>query len=149
LRIFHAESKRRVAWVALASVLALSSVPLAMPPTSQGATEISAMDETGIRATMAAYNAALNVGKTADVLPLYTEDGVFMPPYSQSAVGIAAVKAAYDLVFNELKFNVKFTIVELCKWRPNWPLFGQIPPGRPSIIRRVRPRRRRTRSFSS
>ena len=39
-----------------------------------------ARDEAGIRETMAAYNAALNGGKTAAVLPLYTEDGVFMPP---------------------------------------------------------------------
>jgi hypothetical protein len=43
-------------------------------------------DEAGIRETMAAYNAALNGGKTAAVLSLYTEDGVLMPPYSQSAV---------------------------------------------------------------
>jgi uncharacterized protein (TIGR02246 family) len=78
------------------------------------------MDETGIRTTMAAYNAALNGGKTADVLPLYTEDGVFMPPYSQSAVGIDAVKKAYDLVFAELKFNVKFAIAELVQMAPEW-----------------------------
>ena len=45
-----------------------------------------ARNEAGIRETMAAYNTALNGGKTAAVLPLYTEDGVFMPPYSQSAV---------------------------------------------------------------
>jgi ketosteroid isomerase-like protein len=51
---------------------------------------------------MAAYNAALNGGKTAAVLPLYTEDGVFMPPYSQSAVGRSAVAATYDKVFEEL-----------------------------------------------
>ncbi|MBV9378388.1 MAG: nuclear transport factor 2 family protein, partial [Alphaproteobacteria bacterium] len=66
-------------------------------------------DEAGIRETMAAYNAALNGGKTAAVLPLYTEDGVFMPPYSQSAVGKSAVAAAYDKVFDELQFDVKFT----------------------------------------
>jgi ketosteroid isomerase-like protein len=36
-----------------------------------------ARDEAGIRETMAAYNAALNGGRTAAVLPLYTEDGVF------------------------------------------------------------------------
>jgi uncharacterized protein (TIGR02246 family) len=78
------------------------------------------MDEIGIRAMMAAYNAALNGGNTADVLPLYMEDGVFMPPYSQSAVGIAAVKKAYDLVFGELKFNVKFTIAELVQMAPEW-----------------------------
>ena len=58
-----------------------------------------ARDEAGIRETMAAYNAALNGGKTAAVLPLYSEDGVFMPPYSQSAVGKSAVAAACDKVF--------------------------------------------------
>jgi ketosteroid isomerase-like protein len=40
---------------------------------------------------MASYNDALNGGKTAGVMPLYADDGVFMPPYSQSAVGKAAV----------------------------------------------------------
>ena len=79
-----------------------------------------ARDEAGIRETMAAYNAALNGGKTAAVLPLYTEDGVFMPPYSQSAIGKSAVAAAYDKVFEELQFDVKFTIAELVVMAPNW-----------------------------
>lgn len=69
---------------------------------------------------MAAYNAALNGGKTAAVLPLYTEDGVFMPPYSQSAVGRSAVATAYDKVFEELQFDVEFTIAELVVMAPNW-----------------------------
>jgi len=77
-------------------------------------------DEAGIRETMAAYNAALNGGKTAAVLPLYAEDGVFMPPYSQSAVGKSAVAVAYDKVFEELQFDVKFTIAELVVMAPNW-----------------------------
>ena len=77
-------------------------------------------DELGIRSTLAAYNAALNGGKTSAVEPLYTEDGVFMPPYSESAVGKAAVKAAYDRVFEELQFNVKFNIVELVQMAPTW-----------------------------
>jgi len=77
-------------------------------------------DEDGIRETMAAYNAALNDGKTAAALPLYTEDGVFMPPYSQSAVGKGAIAAAYDKVFEELQFDVKFTIAELVVMAPNW-----------------------------
>jgi uncharacterized protein (TIGR02246 family) len=79
-----------------------------------------ARDETEIGATMAAYDAALNGGKTAAVLPLYTEDGVFMPLYSQSAVGKSAVAAAYDKVFAELQFDVKFTIAELVVMAPNW-----------------------------
>lgn len=79
-----------------------------------------ARDEAGIRDTMAAYNAALNGGKTGAVLPLYTEDGVFMPPYSQSAVGKSAVATAYDKVFEELQFDVKFTIAELVVMAPDW-----------------------------
>jgi uncharacterized protein (TIGR02246 family) len=77
-------------------------------------------DESGIRSMLAAYNAALNGGKTSDVMPLYTEDGVFMPPYSRSAVGKDAVKAAYDRVFEELQFNVEFNIAELVQMSPAW-----------------------------
>jgi uncharacterized protein (TIGR02246 family) len=79
-----------------------------------------AEDEAAIRAVLAMYNDALNGGKTAAVMPLYAEDGVFMPPFSQSAVGKAAVEKAYDAVFDELKFRVKFTIAELIVMAPNW-----------------------------
>ena len=43
-----------------------------------------------------------------------------MPPYSQSAVEIDAVRKAYDAVFDELKFRVKFNIAELVVMAPNW-----------------------------
>jgi uncharacterized protein (TIGR02246 family) len=79
-----------------------------------------AEDEAAIRSTLASYNDALNGGKTGAVLPLYTDDGVFMPPYSQSAVGKDAVRKAYDAVFNELKFHVKFNIAELVVMAPTW-----------------------------
>jgi uncharacterized protein (TIGR02246 family) len=79
-----------------------------------------ASDKAAIRQVLAAYNAALNGGKTSAVLPLYTDDGVFMPPYSQSAVGRAAVAKAYDKVFDELKFEVKFNIAELVVMAPIW-----------------------------
>jgi uncharacterized protein (TIGR02246 family) len=80
----------------------------------------TASDEAAIRGVLAGYNAALNGGKTAAVLPHYTDDGVFMPPYSQSAVGKDAVRKAYDAVFDELKFNVKFDIAELVVISPVW-----------------------------
>jgi uncharacterized protein (TIGR02246 family) len=79
-----------------------------------------AEDEAAIRGVMASYNDALNGGKTAAVMPLYADDGVFMPPYSQSAVGKAAVEKAYDAVFDELKFHVRFTIAELNVMAPSW-----------------------------
>jgi uncharacterized protein (TIGR02246 family) len=77
-------------------------------------------DETGIRGTLALYNDALNGGTTSAVLPLYTDDGVFMPPYSKSAVGKDAVRRAYDTVFDELKFHVEFDIAELVVMAPSW-----------------------------
>ncbi len=77
-------------------------------------------DETAIRSLLSAYNAALNGGKTAAVLPLYTDDGVFMPPFSASAVGKPAVRQAYDAVFRELKFNVKFPVAEIVQMAPTW-----------------------------
>jgi uncharacterized protein (TIGR02246 family) len=77
-------------------------------------------DEAAIRSTLAAYNTALNSGKTSLVLPLYTDDGTFMAPYSPSAIGKAAVRKAYDAVFEELTFHVKFRIAEVVQVAPTW-----------------------------
>jgi uncharacterized protein (TIGR02246 family) len=77
-------------------------------------------DEAAIRNVMAAYNAALNGGKTAAVLPLYAEDGVFMAPYSPSFIGKEAVRQAYDAVFDELKFDVTFNVAEVVVMAPRW-----------------------------
>jgi uncharacterized protein (TIGR02246 family) len=74
----------------------------------------------GVTALLAKYNEALNASSTDAVMPLYTEDGVFMPPYSQSAVGLAAVRKAYDAVFNAITLNVKFTIAEIVELGPGW-----------------------------
>jgi uncharacterized protein (TIGR02246 family) len=77
-------------------------------------------DEAAIRNLLAHYSDALNGGSTAAVLPLYAEDGVFMPPYSSSAIGKEDVRKAYDAVFRELKFDVKFVIAELIVMAPIW-----------------------------
>ena len=77
-------------------------------------------DMAGVKDTLAAYGAALNGGQTAAVLPLYTEDGAFMAPFSPSAIGKEAVRTAYDTVFNELKFQVRFTVEEVVIITPNW-----------------------------
>jgi uncharacterized protein (TIGR02246 family) len=77
-------------------------------------------DEAAIRSALAAYNAALNSGKTSLVLPLYTDDGIFMAPYSASAVGQDAVRNAYDAVFKALMFQVTFHIAEVVQIAPSW-----------------------------
>ena len=90
-------------------------------PTANEETPVaSSGDQGAIQEVMARYNAALNEGRTSAVLPLYTEDGIFMPPYSPSAIGQAAVEKAYDEVFEELKFDVKFDIAELVQMAPTW-----------------------------
>ena len=73
-----------------------------------------------ITALLAKYNEALNASSTEAVMPLYADDGVFMPPYSPSAVGAAAVRKAYDAVFKAITLNVKFTIVEVVEMSPTW-----------------------------
>jgi uncharacterized protein (TIGR02246 family) len=69
---------------------------------------------------LAKYNDALNSSSTDAVMPLYTSDGVFMPPYSSSAVGSEALRKAYDAVFKAITLNVKFTIVEIVELASDW-----------------------------
>jgi len=69
---------------------------------------------------MSSYEAALTASNTDAVMPLYAEDGVFMAPNNQSAVGKAAVRRAYDAVFKAIMLKVKFTIAELVVMSPQW-----------------------------
>lgn len=94
-------------------VLAQSSA--GVPTTQRAATA-----EGAIRAVLASYNTALNGGQTAAVLPLYASDGIFMAPFSPSFVGQAAIRKAYDAVFAELKFDVRFDIAEVVQMAPGW-----------------------------
>ena len=110
--------------VVAASILAVSAhsglAPAQSMETTVSSNAAAVGDEAANRRVLASYSDALNGGKTAAVLPLYAEDGVFMPPYSQSAVGKEAVGKAYDAVFGELKFHVRFTIAELVMMGPSW-----------------------------
>jgi uncharacterized protein (TIGR02246 family) len=74
----------------------------------------------GVTALLAKYNEALNASSTEAVMRLYAEDGVFMPPYSESAVGAAAVRKAYDAVFKAITLSVKFAIAEIVELGPGW-----------------------------
>jgi uncharacterized protein (TIGR02246 family) len=80
----------------------------------------TSVDETAIRAVMSSYEAALNASSTEKAMPLYTDDGVFMAPNNQSAVGKAALRQAYDAVFQAITLEVKFTIAEVVVMAPEW-----------------------------
>ena len=73
-----------------------------------------------ITTLLAQYNDALNASSTAAVMPLYTEDGVFMAPFSSSAVGTAALAQAYEAVFQAITLKVKFDVIEIVELSPEW-----------------------------
>jgi uncharacterized protein (TIGR02246 family) len=77
-------------------------------------------DDAAIRSVLSSYEAALNSSNTEAVMPLYAEDGVFMAPNFQSAIGKAAVRRAYDAVFKAITLKVKFTIAELVMTSSEW-----------------------------
>ena len=77
-------------------------------------------DEEAVASVLANYQDALNASNTDAVMRLYSEEGVFMPPYSQSAIGAAAVRQAYDAVFKAIKLSVKFNIAEIVAIAPDW-----------------------------
>ena len=77
-------------------------------------------NEKAVSDVLAKYQDALNDSDTAAVMRLYADDGVFMPPYSQSAVGAAAVRQAYDAVFKAIKLSVNFNVAEVVEMSPSW-----------------------------
>jgi len=77
-------------------------------------------NEKAVADVLAKYQIALNDSDTDALMRLYSDDGVFMPPYSQSAVGAAAVRKAYDAVFKAIKLSVKFNVAEVVEMAPNW-----------------------------
>ena len=77
-------------------------------------------DEKAVAAVLGAYEAALNASDTDAVMPLYAEDGIFMSPNSQSAIGTAAVRKAYDAVFKSIVLSVQFNVAEIVQMSPDW-----------------------------
>ena len=76
--------------------------------------------EDAVAAVLARYQEALNASDTNAVMPLYAEDGVFMPQHSPSAVGVAAIRQAYDAVFKAITLSVTFTVAEVVVMSPEW-----------------------------
>jgi uncharacterized protein (TIGR02246 family) len=77
-------------------------------------------NELAVAKVLNAYNVALNSADTNAVMPLYMDDGVFMPPYSPSAIGSPAVRKAYDDVFAAIRLTVKFNVAEIVEMSPDW-----------------------------
>jgi hypothetical protein len=85
-------------------------------------TETMNADEQVIAAVLAKYQDALNRSNTNAVMNLYTSDGVFMPQHFPSSVGAAAVRKAYDVVFEAITLSVKFEVAEIMQVAPDWAI---------------------------
>ena len=77
-------------------------------------------DKEKIHAVIKNYEQVLNASDVTGIVKLYTEDGVFMPQHNPSAVGIEAVKAAYEGAFEAIDLNIAFDIIEIEVVADNW-----------------------------
>ena len=100
----------------LPAALILAAGPLLSIPSVAGDSE----GETAIRSLLEQYQAALNASSTAQVLPLYADDGIFMWEFNPTVIGKPALRAAYDKVFQAITLKVKFTVEEVKQLSPDW-----------------------------
>ncbi len=59
------------------------------------------------------YRDALNASDVSKVLPLYTEDGIFIPSGAPTSIGTEQVKGAYEFVFSNIQLSIEFYIDEI------------------------------------
>ena len=83
-------------------------------------TAAAADDESAIKVVMSDYQDALNASSTDRAMALYTDDGVVMPPYSQSVVGKSQLRKLYEAGSKTFRLNVKFAIREIFQISPEW-----------------------------
>ncbi|HRF75696.1 MAG TPA: SgcJ/EcaC family oxidoreductase [Chitinophagales bacterium] len=70
-------------------------------------------EKLAIEKLLFSYRDALNSSDVNKVLPLYTNDGVFMPSNAPSAIGQEQVKVSYEFVFSQIQLNIEFYIDEI------------------------------------
>ena len=66
-----------------------------------------------IKKVLFSYRDALNESNVEKVLPLYTENGVFMPSSAPTAIGQEQLKGTYEFVFGKIQLNIEFYIDEI------------------------------------
>ena len=59
------------------------------------------------------YRDALNNSSVDSVLPLYTQNGVFMPTNAPTAIGQEQLAGSYGYVFSNIQLNIEFFIEEI------------------------------------
>ena len=72
-----------------------------------------ATEKTKIEKLIFAYQDALNASDADKVVDLYTKNGVLMANAAPTADGAQQVTGTYQYVFDNFKYNLKFTIHEV------------------------------------
>ena len=80
---------------------------------NQTGEEMETSEKQEIKTLLFTYRDALNASDVSKVLPLYTEDGIFMPSGAPTSIGTEQVKGAYDSVFSHIKLSIEFYIDEI------------------------------------
>ena len=70
-------------------------------------------EKSAIEKLLFSYRDALNTSDVNKVLPLYTNDGVFMPSNAPSAIGQEQIKGSYEFVFKTIQLKIEFFIDEI------------------------------------
>ncbi|HEO65512.1 MAG TPA: SgcJ/EcaC family oxidoreductase [Spirochaetes bacterium] len=66
-----------------------------------------------IKNLLLSYGKALNAASVKDVVPLFAENGVFMPAASLTAIGHDQIKSAFDDEFKNIKLNIAVIFDEI------------------------------------
>ncbi len=80
---------------------------------NQNKVEMETSEQQEIKTLLFTYRDALNASDVSKVLPLYTEDGIFMPSGAPTSIGTEQVKGAYEFVFSNIKLSIEFYIDEI------------------------------------
>ena len=75
--------------------------------------EMNTTEKQSIEKMLFSYRDALNASDVSQVLPLYTQDGVFMPSNGPSAIGKEQIKGSYEFVFKTIQLHIEFFIDEI------------------------------------
>lgn len=80
----------------------------------------AALSQADIEAVLQRYETALNAADTDTVLSVFAPDGVFMAPNSPAAVGSGAIRAAYQGIFQAIRFDTELSVEEIVPISADW-----------------------------
>ena len=80
---------------------------------NQDKAKMETSEKREIKNLLFTYRDALNASDVSKVLPLYTEDGIFMPSGAPTSIGTEQVKGAYEFVFSNIQLSIEFYIDEI------------------------------------